>query len=165
LRPVAPSSRNRRTHRKAHCRDTPSSAANHARKIAYHLPEFRRLIIQAKDDGLHKMLGFKSWTDYVADVVGKDMTKLPVDDRRQIVELLAGEGMSQRQIAAAVGVSQKTVDRDLDQVSQNDSPDDQVITEPKPITGRDGKTYRPKPPQPQQDRPLPVSRSSSRENS
>ena len=37
------------------------------------------------------MLGFKSWTDYVADVVGKDMTKLPVDDRRQIVELLAGE--------------------------------------------------------------------------
>ena len=36
------------------------------------------------------MLGFKSWTDYVADVVGKDMTKLPVDDRRQIVELLAG---------------------------------------------------------------------------
>ena len=89
------------------------------------------------------MLGFKSWTDYVADVVGKDMTKLPVDDRRQIVELLAGEGMSQRQIAAAVGVSQKTVDRDLDQVSHNDSPDDQVITEPKPITGRDGKTYRP----------------------
>ena len=97
------------------------------------------------------MLGFKSWTDYVADVVGKDMTKLPVDDRRQIVELLAGEGMSQRQIAAAVGVSQKTVDRDLDQVSHNDSPDDQVITEPKPITGRDGKTYRPKPPQPQQE--------------
>jgi hypothetical protein len=35
--------------------------ANHARKIAYHLPEFRRLIIQAKDDGLHKVLGFKSW--------------------------------------------------------------------------------------------------------
>ena len=66
------------------------------------------------------MLGFKSWTDYVAEVVGKDMTKLPVDDRRQIVELLAGEGMSQRQIAAAVGVSQKTVDRDLDQVSHND---------------------------------------------
>ena len=97
------------------------------------------------------MLGFKSWTDYVAEVVGKDMTKLPVDDRRQIVELLAGEGMSQRQIAAAVGVSQKTVDRDLDQVSHNDSPDDQVITEPKPITGRDGKTYRPKPPQPQQE--------------
>lgn len=53
------------------------------------------------------MLGFKSWTDYVADVVGKDMTKLPVDDRRQIVELLAGEGMSQRQIAAAVGVRSK----------------------------------------------------------
>ena len=26
-----------------------------------------------------------------------------------------------------------------------------MITEPKPITGRDGKTYRPKPPQPQQE--------------
>ena len=34
-----------------------------------------------------------------------------VDQRRQVVALLAGKGMSQRAIADAVGVSQKTVDR------------------------------------------------------
>src|SRR5271163_2011139 len=33
---------------------------------------------------------------YIADVIGKEMGQLPVADRRQIVGLLAGEGMSNR---------------------------------------------------------------------
>ena len=83
---------------------------------------FRQLIARAKAKRIHEALGFKSWTAYVADVIGIEMTKLPVDDRRQIVALLAGEGIESTGDCAVVGVSQKTVDRDLDQVSHDDSP-------------------------------------------
>jgi hypothetical protein len=125
---------------------------DHARKIAYHLPEFRRLIIQAKADGLHTMLGFKSWTAYVADVIGTEMTALPVEDRRQIVELLSGEGMSNRAIAEAVGVSHPTVIRDKAAIEAevvHDVPPerggDEVVRDVPPesvtVVGRDNKTY------------------------
>jgi len=46
--------------------------------------------------------------------------KLEILDRKQAVQELAVEGMSQRNIAAILGVSQKTVDRDLGESS--DSP-------------------------------------------
>jgi transposase-like protein len=122
-----------------------------ARSVALCMIRFQELIVKAKTHHVHEELGFKSWTAYIADVIGKEMTNLPVDDRRQVVALLAGEGVSQRAIAAAVGVSQKTVDRDLDQVSHDDSPADQMITDPKPVTGLDGKIY-PANPKPKPDR-------------
>ena len=104
---------------------------------------FRQLIARAKAKRIHEALGFKSWTAYVADVIGIEMTKLPVDDRRQIVALLAGEGIESTGDCAVVGVSQKTVDRDLDQVSHDDSPADRVITEP--MHGHRPTTARPTP--------------------
>jgi hypothetical protein len=83
-----------------------------ARTIAFCMVKFKELIVQAKEQRIHETLGFLSWTDYIADVVAKEMGQLPVDDRRQIVVLLAGEGMSNREIAGAVGVSHPTVIRD-----------------------------------------------------
>lgn len=97
------------------------------------------LVDMAKAGDIHVALGFPSWTAYLADALGGQLD-LGTDTRRAVVELLAGEGMSQRAIAQAVGVSQKTVDRDLDHVSQIDSP-----AEPAPVTGLDGKTYSPPP--------------------
>jgi hypothetical protein len=126
----------------------------------------------ARDREIHRDLGFKSWPDYIADVARREMPNVArsVEQRRQVVALLAGEGMSQRAIADAVGVSQKTVDRDLDQVSHDDSPcfptdfaDSAPVTTPDTVTGRDGKQYPAKPkrkpakpePEPRPDVPAP----------
>lgn len=49
------------------------------------------------------------------------------------------EGMSTRAIAPIVGVGDSTIQRDLAD-APNGAPD------PKPITGMDGKTYTPRPP-------------------
>ncbi len=92
-----------------------------AKSIAKDLAEFRILIERARTENLWERLGFKSWTAYISDVISRSMTALAVDDRRAIVAVLDDEGMSQRAIAAAIGVSQKTVDRDLDELSRDDS--------------------------------------------
>lgn len=112
-----------------------------ARTIAQSMVKFKELVVTAKAEGIHEALGFKSWPAYVSDVISKEMTKLPVDDRLQIVTLLAGEGMSNRAIAAAVGAAENTVRRDKRKVRQDDAPDT-VITDPAPtVTGTDGKSY------------------------
>lgn len=70
------------------------------------------LIQQAIDGEIHKGLGLKSWTVWV-----KDAVQVTVPDRFQrktLVRELSKEGMSQRAIASVFGVSQKTVDRDLE---------------------------------------------------
>ena len=108
-----------------------------ASTVRENLAKIAELVDEAKAGQVHVALGFASWTAYLSDALGGQL-ELGTDDRRAVVELLAGEGMSQRGIAAAVGVSQKTVDRDLDQVSHRDSPDPVV-------TGLDGKTYPKKP--------------------
>jgi hypothetical protein len=112
------------------------------------LAKIAMLVDEAKAGQIHEALGFPSWTAYLADALGGQL-ELSTDTRRAVVELMAGEGMSQRAIATAVGVSQKTVDRDLDKVSHGDSP------EPAPVTGLDGKTYtRPATPAPARRNPL-----------
>jgi hypothetical protein len=146
---------------------TPQHLDRRLRHAAHQLDrwweDLRQLIAEAKTRGIHKDLGFKSWPDYIADVASEmPNVARSVDERRQVVALLAGEGMSQRAIADAVGVSQKTVDRDLDQVSHNDSPctptdfaDSAPVTTPDTVTGRDGKQY-PAKPKPRPDVPKPA---------
>lgn len=119
-----------------------------ARTIANDIQQFKALIDEARTKHIHGLLGFTSWTAYVADVIGKEMTAVPVDDRRQIVALLAGEGMSTRAIGDALGVSNATVSRDQ-QVLHD-------VTPPVTVTGRDGKAYPAKPkPKPKPDVPKP----------
>ena len=126
-----------------------------------------RLLDDAKRGQLHEVLGFKSWTAYVADAVGGQI-QLSGDARAAMVQMLAGEGMSVRAIAAATGVSKSTVDRDLAQVSHSGTPavdeaaSDSVVPQwetsaeqpDAAVTGLDGKTYtkpKPKPRKPRQE--------------
>jgi ParB-like chromosome segregation protein Spo0J len=62
--------------------------------------------------------------------------QLPTDQRRKIVKELTEKGYSQRAIAGAVGVDQKTIHRD--QVRQGPH-----LKRPSHVTGRDGKVYIP----------------------
>ena len=129
----------------------------------------QELIDEAKRVDLHTPLGFLSWTAYVADVFVIS-NELGREQRRELVSYLAGEGMSNRAIAQAVGVSHVTVINDRKSTGQvvSDLPPDrptitvdrtvidsatgEVISEAAPlppVTGLDGKTYPPRPkPQP-----------------
>jgi hypothetical protein len=80
------------------------------------MERFKPLIEQAKANEIHKALGFKSWPQYISDVVSKEMGQLPPDDRRTVVALLAVEGMSQNGIATALGVNPSTIGRDRDTI-------------------------------------------------
>lgn len=70
------------------------------------------LLEQAAAGAIHEALGMPSWTAWF-----KDAVQISVSDRferKELVKMMSGKGMSQRAIAGSLGVSQKTVDRDLD---------------------------------------------------
>lgn len=70
------------------------------------------LLEQAAAGQIHEALGLPSWTAWF-----KDAVQIQVSDRferKELAKLMAGKGMSQRAIAGSLGVSQKTVDRDLE---------------------------------------------------
>ena len=92
------------------------------------------LVEEAKAGNAHAALGYASWTAYLSDVLGDEPLRLARDDRKELVGILAAEGMSTRAIAPIVGATHMTVQRDL-------SP----VTNVPPVTGMDGKTYAPKP--------------------
>lgn len=70
------------------------------------------LLEEAAAGEIHVALGLSSWTAWF-----KDAVQIQVSDRfqrKELVNLMSGKGMSQRAIAGTLGVSQKTVDRDLE---------------------------------------------------
>jgi hypothetical protein len=79
-----------------------------------------------------RVLGYKSWAEYVDGEFGEERLKLPTEHRRKAVEELRLLGMSQRAIGTALDVPQSTVRDDL-QVSGS--------THLEETKGTDGKTY------------------------
>ncbi|QWT24973.1 hypothetical protein KPL76_06345 [Subtercola sp. PAMC28395] len=79
------------------------------------------LMDEARNGNVWQVLGYASWTAYLAETLGGSPMRLPRDERHEVVSLLAGEGMSTRAIAPIVGVDQKTVARDI-QGEANASP-------------------------------------------
>lgn len=74
--------------------------------------ELKGYVAEAKTGEIHKALGLKSWTAYLADAV--HITVVARDDRKAVTQWLSGEGMSQRAIGQMLGVGFGTVNRDLD---------------------------------------------------
>lgn len=93
-------------------RATSDKAMKNHEKTLDLFDELKALLTEAKDGEIHKALGLKSWTAYIADAVNVSVTER--EDRKALAQFLSGQGMSQRAIAGTLGVSQKTVDRDLD---------------------------------------------------
>ena len=79
------------------------------------------LIARAKTGQVWQVLGYKSWTAYVAEVMGEQPMRLPREQRRELVSYLAGEGMSTRAIAPVIGTDQSTVVRDVQATDANAS--------------------------------------------
>ena len=76
------------------------------------MEKLHALVDEAKRGNAHVALGYRSWTEYLADTLGKQPLRLDRDERREVVGYLSGEGMSTRAIAPIVGVSNKTVHED-----------------------------------------------------
>ena len=84
-----------------------------------------------------EVLGHKSWAECVEERGAQ--LRLPRADRREMVALLADEGMSSRAIAPVVGASQRTVSNDLSEQSCSDAP--------RTVKSLDGvdRTFQPRP--------------------
>lgn len=117
------------------------------------------LLKEARDGNVHTTLGFKSWPAYVKDVLAGSVTGVSVQERRVLVALMTGEGMSQNAIAEALGVSQRSVRRDQNAGTEvpesvngrRNAPPDKPVSSgnvenpkseaPAKTVGLDGKTY------------------------
>jgi predicted transcriptional regulator len=81
--------------------------------------DYINLLEEAALGQIHLALDeYRSWTAYVADVAKDNrFLQMLVKDklqRKALAVKMSGTGMSQHAIASALGVSQKTIDRDLD---------------------------------------------------
>lgn len=79
---------------------------------------------------------YTSWADMCAAEFAGII--FPAQERREVVATLVEAGMSNRAIAAAVGASEPTVRRDVEQLRRNDA-----VDVPEARTGQDGRTRRP----------------------
>jgi len=100
-----------------------------ARHVHIALEALMVLVAEAQANDIHTHLGFPSWTAYLADALDGQW-RIERDKRGEIVQFLAGQGMSQRAISKITGIGKGTVYREL-----AGAPLGQVIT------GLDGKTY------------------------
>jgi len=91
--------------------------------------KLRNLVDEAKASNAWQVLGFASWTAYLADALGSEPMRLGRDERRELVDYLAGEGMSTRAIAPIVGADRKTVMNDI-HVVQNGPRTDVPVSVP-----------------------------------
>jgi len=100
---------------------TPKRARLLTDRIKVAVGELLPLIKEAFEGRADVALGYQSWAEYCdAELRG---LRIPIQERREAVQELREAGMDQRSIGAALGVSQKTVDRDLDKVESDESTD------------------------------------------
>ncbi len=93
-----------------------------------------KLVAKARDGSAHVALGYRSWTEYVAEEFGQakaggPKTRLARDDRKVLVQRLNDMGMSTRAIGTLVGTSHMTVTRDLESSAVTNVPADAEPTE------------------------------------
>lgn len=93
------------------------------------------LLEEAERGQIHIALGKRSWIEYVKEAV--NITPINAAERKAMVSLMAGKGLSTHLMAALLGVNQSTTRRDV--LELKESGDANASTE---ILGPDGKTYK-----------------------
>lgn len=81
-----------------------------------------QLITEAYTSRAWSALGYPSWDEYCTREFGTSRLGLPREERMTTVRSLRDSGLSIRAITAATGISDKTVMRDLRQVSETTTP-------------------------------------------
>lgn len=107
-----------------------------SKRVSDNAFELLSLLEQAAAGNIHKALGYKSWTEWYSENVQIDVSDR--SERKMLVNVMSGKGMSQRAIAASLGIGQATVSRDLDEAEdEGDSDESPGVT-----IGLDGKEYK-----------------------
>lgn len=81
--------------------------------VSDNLDKLKSLVVEAREGNVHIVLGYASWTAYLADVLGQTPLRLERDVRQELVAELSAQGMSTRAIAPIVGVSREQVRIDV----------------------------------------------------
>lgn len=89
--------------------------------------KLQELVAEAQEGQAHTVLGYASWTAYIADVFSDAPLQLQRSERREVVAWLSGEGMSTRAIAPIVGASHMTVQNDRDAGVKNFTPEPDAV--------------------------------------
>lgn len=86
-----------------------------ASTVRDNLFKLRNYVEEAKRSNVWQVLGFQSWTAYLADTLADEPMRLGREERQELVGYLSGEGLSTRAIAPIVGADRKTVMKDVRQ--------------------------------------------------
>ena len=109
---------------------TPEQARDLTDAICRDLGAMWEKIVRAWEGQAHKALGYGSWQAYCSAEFDTDHLALPRSERPAVVGMLRNAGMSTREIAAAVNVDRKTIQRDAP--ATNVAPEPPVVTPVKP---------------------------------
>ena len=91
-------------------------------QIKTHVEVLWGLIAAAYNGRAWIALGYESWDAYLDNEFQTNRLRLPREERAAVVASLRDSGLSQRAIAAATGLSQPTISRELSGDS-NESPE------------------------------------------
>jgi predicted transcriptional regulator len=114
-------------------------------KIKASLDVTWQLIAEAYRERAHAVLGYSSWDAYVSTEFGGGPLWVPRGTRPEVAGSLRASGMSWRAIATAMGVTERTVRRDLDDATAANA----AVEMPATVKGLDGRD------QPAQRKPRP----------
>jgi hypothetical protein len=100
--------------------------------IRDNLWKLSNLVEEAKQSNAWQILGFASWTAYLADTLADEPMRLGREERQELVGYLSGEGLSVRAIAPIVAASVGTVHADQE-VFRNEHLTPEPEFDPTPI--------------------------------
>jgi hypothetical protein len=128
-----------------------AEARNLTDRIKANLDVTWQLVAEAYRECAHAALGYPSWDSYVKAEFGGAPLWVPREARPEVVRALRASDMSTRAIAAAMGITERTVRRDLDATTAANA----AVNMPATVTGLDGRKQparrqpQPKPPAPE----------------
>ncbi|GAB3454109.1 hypothetical protein AB1207_01145 [Kineococcus endophyticus] len=105
-----------------------------APSVGESLAKLMRLVDEAEQGQVHVVLGFPSWTAYLADALSQFHLAVEPAMRKELVPQLAEKGMPTRAIAHSLGVSQTTVVNDLRAATEQE-----VFSRPATVVSLDGR--------------------------
>jgi hypothetical protein len=97
------------------------------------------LIVDAYQRQAWAALDYESWDAYCITEFGTSRLRLPREERPEMVRSLREAGLSIRAIGSATGLGKSTIQREIEGVPNGTGG---------AVIGRDGKSYRRKPPRP-----------------
>lgn len=83
-------------------------------RVVTDMEKLRALVDEAALGQIHIGLGLRSWTEWAKDALHFTFSFDQRLERKEVAKMLSSKGMSQHAIASMLGVSQKTINRDLD---------------------------------------------------